>query len=99
MPRLRDLTSGKVTGSGTLSLATDSRTLGGIGISADGTNLATLTIREDNASGNIIFQMSTTSSIFIGAPFEATDTIYYTISGTGASVELFEWIPYRGSRD
>lgn len=103
MPRLKDLMggTGKVAaGNDTITLSKKgNRTLGGILITTDGTNAATVIIRETNGSGNIIFDITTTASMFVGMPLECTDVIHYTLSGTGSGLQLFEWIPYSGGRD
>jgi len=99
MPRLKDLTSGAVSGTGTVNLTKGSRTFGGVMLSTDGTNLGTVVIRKESVSGEKILEFSSISSIFIPAPFDASDTIYYSITGTSVTAQLFEWAPYRGSRD
>lgn len=103
MPRLKDLMggTGKVSpGNAAITLSKPgNRTLGGILITTDGTNAATVTIRKTNGSGDIIFDITTTASMFVGMPLECTDIVHWTLSGTGSGLQLFEWIPYRGGRD
>lgn len=81
---------GLVSGSGIFKLP--SRLLGAINVSADGTNAASVTVRKDSATGEIIFQQLTTSPVFVTAPIQASETCHYTVSGTGAAAQFFEWI-------
>ncbi len=99
MPRFNNLTGSGVTGTGTVNLSSDSRTLGGIGIITDGTNLVTVTIKKTDSSGDVIFYMETTQSMYCVSPFDAADTVYYDVSGTGGKLCLQEWSPYQGARD
>lgn len=65
--------------------------LGGINISTDGANAAVVTVRRNDATGAIVAQFSTVSTQMIVAPFLAAKTCYFTITGTGASAQFFEW--------
>ena len=77
---------------GTATLEVPTGIFGGALITADGTNSATVTIREEDGSGRIIFDVDTTSSMPAFAPFKIRgNTIHYTISGTGASAKLYAW--------
>lgn len=93
---LKPATNGAVTGTGTAPL--ESRILGGVLISTDGTNAAVVTVQKDNASGRQIFSISTKTPIFISGPIANRDTdnstsqvAYYSVTGTGASAQLYEW--------
>jgi len=89
---LRALTGEKVTGTGTLDLTR--KLLGGIVLSADGTNAAAVVIRKDSSSGDIIFDLSAKQpGYYLGWPIEAADRIYYSISGTGAFAQIYEYVP------
>lgn len=81
---------GLITGTGTV--AVPSGIVGGINISADGTNAAVVVLRKNDASGEIIFSQSTKSPMLAVAPFNAAQTVYYSVSGTGASAQFFEWV-------
>lgn len=71
----------------------NSRTIGGIVVTADGTNNATVIIKRENASGTEIFKLITKSPAFICAPiFCNTQNLYITCTGTGAGVFLYEWV-------
>lgn len=87
---LSSITSGLVSGTDTASCP--GTILGGINISADGTNACTVTLRQSSASGAIIFQQVTKTPMFIIAPLRAATTIHYAISGTGGSAQLYEWL-------
>ncbi len=94
--KLTPLTAGTISGTGTVTLEGqfgNAGTIGGVLITADGTNDATVTLRKDTATGTILFDIVTKSPIFVSGPFrsDSTKTIYYTISGTGASAMLYEW--------
>ena len=82
---------GKLSGTGIINLKR--KILGGVLISTDSTNAAVVQIRKDNSSGDIIFDESTKNPMFPVVPIQAADQIYYNISGTGASAQLFEWMP------
>ena len=88
---LRAKTDGSISGTGTISMA--SPTLGGVLITADGTNNATVIVRKINSSGERIFHVVTKQPLWVGAPMEAASVIYYDISGTGASAQIYEYIP------
>lgn len=89
---IRSLTNGRFSGTNTLTCA--SRIVGAIAITADGTNAAVVTIQRDTSSGKKVFEYSTTFSNFIAGPIatEGTDTIYVSVSGTGATAQLYEWV-------
>ncbi len=94
--KLTALTAGKVSSTGTVELAGQpgvGGTIGGVLISTDGTNAAVVILREDDASGTILFDISTKSPMFVTAPIRSgnTATVYYSITGTGASAMLYEW--------
>jgi len=88
---LRPLTDGKISGTGTVSL-NYGRLLGGVLVSTDGTNAAAVTVRKVNASGERVFDISTkTPGFFCLSPIDAgAQTLYYSITGTGASAQLYE---------
>lgn len=90
--QLRSVSEGAISGTGTLQLP--GKLLGGVLITADGTNNAVITLRTDTSSGQIVFQLTTKSPFFPTAPFSnnGSQTLYYSISGTGAAAEIFEWI-------
>jgi hypothetical protein len=93
---LKPATEASVAGTGTTVL--ESRILGGVLITADGTNNAVVTLRKDNSAGRIIYQITTKSPLFTTGPISIRDsnvtsqTIYYDVSGTGASAMLYEWV-------
>ena len=89
---LRRLTAGSITGTGTLTV--ESQIVGGILLTADGTNAASVTLQRDTSGGTKIIELSSTISMWISGPFgmEETETLYYAISGTGGSAQLYEWV-------
>jgi hypothetical protein len=89
---LRPLSSGKISGTGTIPC--HSRIFGGTAISADGTNTAAVVIRENNSMGKIIFEISSKIPFPFTAPIEmrGTNVLYYDISGTNGSAMLYEWV-------
>ena len=89
---LRKLTNGKISGTGEIDVP--SRLFGGALISTNSSNAAAVVIRENDVNGDIIFDLSTISPAMVSAPFDISgaDKIYYSISGTGASAQLYEWI-------
>lgn len=96
--KLRALTDGAVTGTGTATLEANPGAdglIGGVLISTDGTNAAVVVLRRDNASGKQVFSVSTVQAGMITAPIsmEGTATCYFSVTGTGASAQLFEWVP------
>ena len=93
---LTALTNGKVAGTGTVTLQGqhgDGGTVGGVLISTDGTNAAAVVLRKNDASGAIVFDLSTKTPIFVTAPILVANTaqVYFSITGTGASAQLYEW--------
>lgn len=71
-----------------------SKTLGGVLISADSTNDATVVIRENSSTGKVVFHMVTKNPAFICAPIGLNATqIYISCTGTGAKCFVYEWIP------
>lgn len=85
-------TGGAVTSTGTLTC--ESRIMGGVLITADGTNNCTVIVKKDNASGDQVFDIVTKSPIFVAAPISlgSTQTLYHDVSGTGGAAMFFEWV-------
>ncbi len=87
---LKPITNGRT--SGAAIVACPSRLLGGVLISVDGTNAGTVTVRKDSATGDVVFDMVAFRPVFFSKPMLASDVIYYSISGTGCTAMLYEWI-------
>ena len=89
---VKALTNGSVVGTGTVKC--ESYIIGGILVSVDGTNVATVILRRDNAEGKQIIKIATKTAMWISAPFsmEDTQTVYYAVTGTGAAAQLYEWV-------
>ena len=90
--KLRALNNGAVTSTGTVTVP--SATIGGVLVTADGTNNATISLKRDDTNGKEIFDLVTKSPGFFVAPVdtEGTTTVYYSVSGTGAAAQLYEWV-------
>ena len=83
---------GALTGTGTFVL--ESRILGGVLITADGTNTATIVLRTNDVNGKQIFDLATKSPAFPTGPIRngESQTVYYDVSGTGAAAMFYEWV-------
>jgi len=82
---------GTVSGTGTFELE-GGPILGGVNIAADGTNDATVEVRWDDDVGKVIFSQVTKSPMFVAAPMQATLICYFSVTGTGASAQFFQWV-------
>jgi len=81
--------------SGSDAILVPSGILGGVNISADGSNAATVIVRK-GAPGNpgeVIFHQVTISPIFIIGPIQAAQECTISVSGTGGLAQFFEWVP------
>lgn len=87
---LTPLTSDTVTGSDTISMA-GPFTFGGFDLNCDGTNAGTLIVRDGSASGTILVKTSSVTGKVAVVPQPCSGTIYYSVSGTGASAFLWKW--------
>jgi len=95
---LNPVSDGSIATGGTGTLTFNSRILGGVLITANGTNDATVTLQSNNASGFTVFKLVTKSPIFVAGPIsikdandDPTNAGYYSVSGTGAAAQFFEW--------
>ncbi|MDD5189463.1 MAG: hypothetical protein PHE50_00290 [Dehalococcoidales bacterium] len=92
---LRNLTDGKITGTGTIDITNSGCKAIKVLISTNNSAAAAVIIRKDGPLGQKIFDMSTiTAGDF---PYQAvlvdnTNTIYYDISGTAASAQIYGYI-------
>lgn len=94
---LRPLTNGSLVTGTSKELTTTSKTFGGVLISVDGTNAATVIVRKCSVSGettgDIIFKVVTLTGQLIQAPIQAgTDLLYVSVSGTAAAAQFYEWV-------
>jgi len=94
---LRPITSGQVSGTNTATLSGSHQSAGVFGgalITTNGSDAVTVTVRETDGSGTILFQITTISAGPFWAPVKSEDsTIHYVISGTGGTAMLYEWHP------
>lgn len=87
IPLLSDAASATT---GTITLTSGAK-FGGFDMSTDGTNSGTIVIRNDSATGRILINSDSAFGKVLIAPIPSSNTIYYSISGTNATVQLFEW--------
>ncbi len=88
---LNPVSDGSVTSTGTLTFP--SRILGGLAITANGTNDATVTLQRDNSDGFTVFKLVTKSPIFVAGPISiGSQAGYYSVTGTGGACQFFEWV-------
>ncbi len=88
--KLQPLTGAAVAGTGTLVM--NGNCFGGTIITADGLNNAVVEVRKNNATGDLLFDVSTKLPLIETVPIHVDDTnvLYFSCSGTGAKVQLFE---------
>jgi len=82
-------TTGAVTGTGTLSL--HGLIFGGFDLNGDGTNTATLVVRDGSVTGDILVDTSTIQGKSIYLPMKTSGSIYYAVGGTGGDAMLYSW--------
>jgi len=88
---LKPVSDSTVTGTGTSTF--QSRILGGVLISADGSNAETVTLQRDNSSGTTVFKIVTKSPIWVTGPIDiGSQAGYYSVTGTYAAVQFYEWV-------
>lgn len=91
---IKALTNGAISGANILVVP--SGIVGGVLVSADGTNDATVVVRRENSTGKPIIHVVSKIPIWINGPFwteEPTDDkVYVSVSGTGALAQVYEWI-------
>lgn len=89
---MKALTNGTISGTGTLTV--DGYKIGAVLLTTNNSNAATVTLRRDNATGKKLFDLSSVTTIWVAGPIstEETQTVYYSISGTGATAQLYEWV-------
>ena len=90
---LRPLTNGAVSGSHTLIVK--SGIIGGVLITTDNTNATTVTVRREGSTWMPIINIATVTTMWIGGPFglDDSETAHVVVSGTGASAQIYEWVP------
>jgi len=97
-PRIKPLSTNTVTGTGTFNLSAG-HMFGGFDLNADGTNVATIIIRNQNVSGTILVTSKSISGKIFIAPMEAASgIIYYDVSGSGGDAFLYEWDYQRSTK-
>jgi len=81
------------------TLKFESRILGGVMISTDGTNVAVVTLQQNNSSGFEVFGISTKTPMWIHGPIGiesledgSANVGYYSVTGTGAEAKFYEWV-------
>lgn len=81
------LTDGQISGTGTITCH-DQR-FGGIILGADGTNVGTVVIKDTDTNGQTFFSFAASASQAVWANIECSGTIYYSITGTNATAQLY----------
>ena len=73
--------------------------LGGVLITANGTNDATVTLQANNSDGFTVFKIVTKSPLFVAGPISildgdgnTTQVGFYSVTGTGAGAQFYEWV-------
>lgn len=90
-PRITPLSTNTVTGTGTLALSAG-HLFGGFDLNADGVNVGTIVIRDQNSLGTILATSKTISGKNLIAPIDTpSGIVYYSVTGTGADAFLYEW--------
>lgn len=87
------LTSAPLTGSGTITVG--GLLFGGYKLNADGTNNATLVIRNESVTGDLLIDTNTVIGEHVIMPMKCAGTIYYSVAGVNADIMLFEAIRER----
>jgi hypothetical protein len=88
---LKSATNGSTSGTGTVEL--DSTTVGGVLVSTDGTNAAVVVVKDGDNNGDVVVSYSGLEAIWIDGQFYCqSGTAYYSITGTGASAQIFAQI-------
>lgn len=78
----------KVIGTGTIVVPSHRVTLY---VNSNGTNAATAVFRVGSSTGALLFEMASTKSIVIGPiDVQDTDTVYYSVTGTGAFAVVYD---------
>ena len=81
---------GALAGTGTLTCKSR---LFAVAITTDGTNAATVVVRKTDANGAQKLDYSTLDGDFLAGPFALdSETLYYSVTGTGAAAQFFEWV-------
>jgi len=92
---LKPVSDGPVTAAGvsTGTLTFESGILGAVDITADGSNVATVTLQQNNSSGKVVFSMKTKQPISINGPRAiGVQAAYYSVTGTAAEAMFYEWV-------
>ena len=89
---IKALTNGRISGTGSLEVS--SGILGGALITTNGTDAVTVTVQRVDSGGKTIVSVSTTVPMFVAGPFSLENSLiaYYSVSGTGGTAQLYEWI-------
>ena len=88
---LNPVSDGSVTGTGVLTF--ESRILGAVLITADGSTDATITLQTNNSDGRNVFKIVTKSPIFVAGPINLDSQAgYYSVTGSGGACQFYEWV-------
>ena len=89
--QLRPLnTDGALAGTGTLICKSR---LFAVLVSTDGTNAATVVVRKDSSTGEQKLDYSAKEGLWLSGPFSLdSEALYYSVTGTGAAAQFYEWV-------
>lgn len=89
---LKALNDGGVTSTGTVTCASG---LFGVLVSTDATNVATVTVQRVDSGGKTVFDYVGIGGFMVIGPISLEDStaLYYSVSGTGATAQFFEYVP------
>jgi len=89
---LKALTNGAISGTGEVTVK--SLKIGGILVTTDNSAQGTVILKRNDTNGKRIFDITTTTTIWVGAPFstEETETVYFDVSGAGCQAQIYEWV-------
>jgi len=67
---------------------------GGCLITTDNSTVGTVILQRENSDGKELMKIATATSMWINGPFsmENTDKLYFSVTGSGCKVYLYEWV-------
>ena len=92
--KLKPLTNGAISGTGTVEM--EGVVFGGAQLHTDDINQGTIVVRKNNSTGDIVFtancKINVTGSDCRAPIMAGVNVLYYSITGTGFTAQLFESI-------
>ena len=88
---IRPISDGSISGTGLLDIP--SHAIGGVLITTDGTNAATVILREEKSTGKYLFEFGGKEAQFVPVQIQCdNDKLYFSISGTNALAMIYEYV-------